>query len=364
MEIISIILIVISLSFFIYNIYDYNKKKKKIKEEKEKILLKSDQEIKEALEKKQQEFNNQICELQAKFKQEKINTEIEHNNYINNLEKIKALEIDKYQVELDSLKHLLDVLNQDYTDKKKEYEKYLETAVDIVNKQVQEIKTSKIETMNAELAVISAANKKAADQEFAQYTASYEEKKLLLTTEIDTIQAKLTEFQEQQNAINREIMRRREIEEKQDFYRICIDKEAEEDMKIIQTFLPQLHFREKINKLIYDNYISKPTLEMAKRVLSGRDPSGIYKITNIQTGEIYIGQSTGVKTRWTNHVKSACGLEGVADSMFQRALKKYGVDNFTFELLEEVEKENLRTREKFYIMNYETDKYGYNQKIG
>jgi len=37
---------------------------------------------------------------------------------------------------------------------------------------------------------------------------------------------------------------------------------------------------------------------MVKRVLNGEAPSGIYKITRLKTGEIYIGKSTDVKARW------------------------------------------------------------------
>ena len=50
--------------------------------------------------------------------------------------------------------------------------------------------------------------------------------------------------------------------------------------------------------------------------------------------------------------------------MFQRALKKYGIDQFTFELLEEVPKANLTEREKYYITLFDTTKFGYNMKIG
>ena len=103
---------------------------------------------------------------------------------------------------------------------------------------------------------------------------------------------------------------------------------------------------------------------MVKRVLEGRNPCGIYKITNIDTKEIYIGKSVKIADRWIKHIKSACGLEGVADSQFQRALKKYGVDNFTWEILEEVEKDKLTEREKYYISFYGTKEYGYNLREG
>ena len=125
-----------------------------------------------------------------------------------------------------------------------------------------------------------------------------------------------------------------------------------------------MHKQEFLDKMLYDNYISKSVKEMCKRVLEGEDPSGIYKITNISTQEIYIGKSTSVATRWTNHIKSACGLAGVADSQFQRALKQYGIENWTFELLEKCPKDKLTEREKYYITFYDTINYGYNQRIG
>ena len=121
----------------------------------------------------------------------------------------------------------------------------------------------------------------------------------------------------------------------------------------------KLNKTDLLNKLIYENYIARPTKEMVKRVLEGKNPSG-----NIKTNEIYIGKSTKISDRFQNHVKSACGLEGVAESQFQRALKKYGIDNFTWELLEEVPKENLNEAEKRWIEFYGTKDYGYNQRLG
>ena len=115
---------------------------------------------------------------------------------------------------------------------------------------------------------------------------------------------------------------------------------------------------------IIKNYIARPAKEMIKRVLGGKNPSGIYKVANTKTNEIYIGKSAKIADRFSNHIKSAYGLEGVAESQFQRALKKYGIDMFTWELLEECQKENLSEREKYYIVFYGTKEYGYNQREG
>ena len=89
---------------------------------------------------------------------------------------------------------------------------------------------------------------------------------------------------------------------------------------------------------------------------------GIYKITNLKTQESYIGKSTNIKTRWTNHIKTALGLDGMARTKIHSAMKEYGIDNFTFEVLEECTKENYSEKEKYWINFYETNIYGYNIK--
>ena len=62
-------------------------------------------------------------------------------------------------------------------------------------------------------------------------------------------------------------MRQREVEEQQDFYRVCLGPEAANDVIILNQARQNLKKPEIIDKIIYDNYISKPVLEMLKRVL-------------------------------------------------------------------------------------------------
>lgn len=197
-----------------------------------------------------------------------------------------------------------------------------------------------------------------------ELTIQYDEKLFDLNKEYTELLEIVEDYRNKRNAINEEIKRKRELEEQQDFYRINLDEDSIEDISTLNGIREKLHKRENLDKMIYDSYIAKPVLEMTRRVLTGTAPSGIYKVTNILTNEIYIGKSTDIAKRWQGHVKSACGLEGVADSVFQRALKKYGIQNFTFELLEKVPKEKLTEKEKFYISFYDTINYGYNQRLG
>ena len=84
--------------------------------------------------------------------------------------------------------------------------------------------------------------------------------------------------------------------------------------------------------------------------------SGIYKITNTVTGDFYIGSSKNVKNRWANH-KCPSKWNEHPDNPMYLDMKKYGVDKFVFEVLEEVEIEHLKEAEQQFI---ETLKPTYN----
>lgn len=225
-------------------------------------------------------------------------------------------------------------------------------------------KKAELERVDREIEEWVQSAQEAADFDSAQYQKNLQELNDLKKKELDELSATIDDYKARRDVINQEILRTRAIEEQQDFYRIQLDDSSKEDVEILNNIRQRLNKTNLLNKLIYENYIARPTKEMVKRVLEGKNPSGIYKVTNIKTNEIYIGKSTKISDRFQNHVKSAYGLEGVAESQFQRALKKYGVDNFTWELLEEVSKENLSEAEKRWIVFYGTKNYGYNQREG
>ena len=182
--------------------------------------------------------------------------------------------------------------------------------------------------------------------------------------ELASIIAELADYKKKQQAINEAILRQRAIDEQQDFYRVCLSEFAIEDIKLLQEIRQKLHTSDNLNKLIYDVYVSKSVQEMVKRVLQGAAPSGIYKITRLKTGEIYIGKSTNVKDRWIQHCKTVYGAGTIAHSILHTTMAKDGLEQFTFELVEEVPKEKLTEREKYWIMFYGSKEYGLNERNG
>lgn len=85
---------------------------------------------------------------------------------------------------------------------------------------------------------------------------------------------------------------------------------------------------------------------------------GIYKIENLINHKVYIGQSIDIERRLRGHKNKE------HNSHLKRAFEKYGIENFSFEILKETK--DLDYWEIFLIQIYKaTDKrYGYNSDFG
>lgn len=90
---------------------------------------------------------------------------------------------------------------------------------------------------------------------------------------------------------------------------------------------------------------------------------GVYKITNIINGKVYIGQSINIKARWKDHV-NALNRQDSHSILLQRAWDKYKEENFTFEILELCPEDMLDKIEMKYIELYDARNNGYNIESG
>ena len=162
----------------------------------------------------------------------------------------------------------------------------------------------------------------------------------------------LDDFRRRREVVNSQVLREKQIQEEKDYYRICLSQNDIEDLQIIKDIEYKFNNKEVLHKAAFDCYVRRPLSEMEKRVLGNKEPSGIYIITYIPTGEIYIGKSVNIHTRWQAHCKTAMGLDGVAKTSLHTKMAEKGIWNFTFQVLEEVPKEKLSEREKYWINLY------------
>ena len=90
---------------------------------------------------------------------------------------------------------------------------------------------------------------------------------------------------------------------------------------------------------------------------------GIYKIENLINGKVYIGQSLNIKQRWNKHKVNFKNLKRLEKNKpLYCAFRKYGLENFSFEIIQLCDKNSLNKLEIFYILQYcsNNSKNGYN----
>ena len=97
---------------------------------------------------------------------------------------------------------------------------------------------------------------------------------------------------------------------------------------------------------------------------------GIYKIENLINGKVYIGQSNDIYRRWVYHKNSVFNKNNKCyNRPLYKDIREYGIENFSFEILEKCDEKDLDDLEKMYIKKYRSfvgfyKSNGYNLTLG
>lgn len=263
---------------------------------------------------------------------------------------------------LDSVNRLQQ-LNKEIEQKKEFNSSLLEIREKELNSLIEEKRKVKEIQLNLEIDEWSKSAQEAASFNSHLLIEKYNDGIEDLTYKYNLLRSEIEDFRTKRETINQEILRARALEEKQDFYRVQLDPIAIKDIAVINSIKSSISKFDLLEKLLYDCYVKKSVDEMIKRVLEGRAPCGIYKITRLKTKEVYIGQSTDIKARWAQHAKSAFHCGTISHSTLHTTIERDGIENFTWELLEEVPKDKLRERERYWISFYQSKDYGLNEKL-
>lgn len=196
----------------------------------------------------------------------------------------------------------------------------------------------------------------------SELNANYQENRLKYSKEINEIKSELDLFKAARRAIIDDQKRQEEMQTNRNFYMLQIGQYDKMDIEQLRLIEPKLHNKEVLNKLIWSTYYQIPYKDLIGRIFGTRKVSGIYKITYVGNNKTYIGKSVDVANRWSEHIKSSLEIGTIAKNQLYTLMKEKGAENFTFELLEEVNKDKLLERESYWIKFYETDSYGLNMK--
>lgn len=309
--------------------------------------------------------NKKFKESKEKFQKE-IN-EIS-NQMTSQLDEYLDKQKDDIQNALQEIKILYENKRKNVTEQISLLEEGLSKAKERQEQQLKELDEKTAEMVNSRAKVEAAQVQSVIEyyqNQQAQIVQEFESFKEDTERQKEEILKDLEKEQQKQIEIIEQYKRDEEIKQNKDFYRIKISENDQSDIKKLKSIAEELHDPSVLYKLIYKTYYERPFNEMIGRVVKGRGNTGIYKITNLQDGRVYIGQTRQTfKDRWKSHVKRGVRAEtGTANKLYA-AMWEDGVENFTFEVLSECETNELNQKEKEFIEFYHANTWGYNSNKG
>ena len=151
-------------------------------------------------------------------------------------------------------------------------------------------------------------------------------------------------------------------EQEQNFYRLNISEKDLEEIKQLRLVADLLRDKEPLNKVIWKVYYEKPTTDLVGRVIGPGVHTGIYKITNLQNQMCYVGQAANLADRWKQHIKRGLGAETPTKNKLYPIMQSVGVENFSFEVIEECDRSKLNEREDYWQEYFHAIDFGYSIK--
>ena len=181
-----------------------------------------------------------------------------------------------------------------------------------------------------------------------------------LLAETSEIQRELDKIKATRTAAIEAQIREKKIKEQQSFYCLKISDADIADIQKLENIKKTLNKPRVLSMLIWQTWFQKPLKALAANILGTFTVTGIYKITNIITGECYIGQAADIASRWSEHAKCGLGIDTPAGNKLYKAMQEYGLQSFSWELLEKCDRAELNEKERYYISLYDSVNYGYN----
>ena len=319
--IIGVILVVISIIVFICSFYLY-KHTTKVNTENKKINIQ--------LEEKQQRLNYNIIELENEIiTKERIleKDEDQINIYkreLTDLQNNISKTIDNQQeMSRKAFENYCEVLDNKYKEEEEEYEQYKDTL-----------------------------------------QTAYSNLQLQLMREADEAREELAKIEATRAAAIQAQIKEKEIEENSSFYCLQVTDSELRDIAVLESIKPKLNNERILSMLIWQTYWRTPMTNLCNNVIGKITKTGIYKITNQKTKECYIGQAVDLASRWKDHAKCGLGIDTPVGNKLYRSMQEFGIQNFSWEVLEECERKDLDEKEKYYINLYMSKEYGFNTLKG
>jgi hypothetical protein len=263
----------------------------------------------------------------------------------------------------------------------KQSQTQLKYSVDQLSYEYQRLNNQKIETLNElnglrdNIQSTISQNKEISNNAFQEYRKTleiayndyerhFDIEMLSLHNQIQETTQELNKLKATRAAAHEALMKEQEIKDNKDNYRLIVPEVEKRDIKLLNSIKKELINERPVNMIIWQTYYSKRANELCSRILGTKPVTGIYKITEISTEKCYIGQSKNIKERFREHMKCGLGIDTPNGNKLYQAMLNSSIEDFTFELIEECNENDLDEKERYFIELYEAYDYGFNSNKG
>lgn len=195
-----------------------------------------------------------------------------------------------------------------------------------------------------------------------EYSKQFQESLDTLMAARDVAQKELAALRSAVDAAVEAAKREEQKRQEKNFYRLILPESDLNEIAQLRAVEPYLRDKEALNKVIWKVYYEKPYTDLIGRVVGSKVKTGIYKITNIENQMCYVGQAADIASRWKQHIKRGLGAEAPTRNKLYPAMLSVGVENFTFEILEECDREKLDAQEDYWQEFFHAKDFGYSIK--
>lgn len=225
------------------------------------------------------------------------------------------------------------------------------------------------EKMSAAAEKMSAEYEEAKRQMEEEYLSTMKAQSAILSQELNNTnlaikqaESRLADLSSKVTAAVEAAKRQEEMDTAQDFYRLNLSNIDIEEITKLRQVTALLRDSEPLNKVIWKVYYEKPYTDLIGRVVGSGVHTGIYKITNIENQKCYVGQAANIADRFKQHIKRGIGAEAPIRNKLYPAMLQHGVENFTFEVIEECSRDMLNSREDYWQEFFKAKEFGYSIK--
>lgn len=256
----------------------------------------------------------------------------------------------------------IEEINKELEEEKQRKEKEIQMYEQTVG-HMKENMSNAMSVYSDQLDLLYNEKEKEYDTRVARLEEAYDQSQQEILEQIEYNKKELDKIASTRAAAINAQLKEQEIQENKDFYTLSISDIEKREIKIIKSIEDMLRDSRPLRMLIWSTYYLKKANTLCSNVLGPNKKTGIYKITSLVDGRCYIGQAVDIKERFRDHMKAGLGID-TPQNKFYEIMQQQGLENFTFELLEECPKDELNEKEKFYIELYKSYDYGLNSTRG